>query len=71
MLLKVAGKGYFVFGHLKCMQSGEYVENPFYDNAESIGLKNMMCSKLCRTLIRTDDYLLHYLHLYRVRAIGT
>jgi len=33
------------------MQSGEYVENPFYDNAESIGLQNMICSELYAVFI--------------------
>ncbi|XP_060877151.1 radial spoke head 1 homolog [Metopolophium dirhodum] len=42
----VAGKGYFVFEHLKCMQSGVYVENPFYENAESIQLLNKICKSV-------------------------
>lgn len=52
MPFKVAGKGYFVFEHLKCMQSGAYVENPFYENAESIQLQNKICSKLYHTLMK-------------------
>ncbi|KAL5234994.1 hypothetical protein ACI65C_002404 [Semiaphis heraclei] len=42
----VTGKGYFVFGHLKCMQSGEYVENPFYKNDKSSELQNKICKSL-------------------------
>ncbi|KAF0764936.1 radial spoke head 1 [Aphis craccivora] len=42
----VSGKGYFVFEHLKCMQSGTYVENPFYENAKSDELKNKSCKSL-------------------------
>ncbi|XP_025203123.1 radial spoke head 1 homolog [Melanaphis sacchari] len=42
----VSGKGYYVFEHLACMQSGTYVENLFYENAKSAELQNKICKSM-------------------------